>query len=127
MKYFIYISLISLSLLIAGCSKSQYDILPGRILDFNVPDTLRIGQVSTIEVSFMGGGDLCALPAFLKKDVSELLIGVKAYYKYPKGTPACLDAIPTHKLNIQIIPSRPGQFTIVATDGSGIVREVVVE
>lgn len=127
MKCFIYLSLISLLLSIAGCSKNQYDILPGRILAFNLPDTLRIGQSATIEVKFAGGSDGCALPAYLKWDVSESLAVVKAYYKYPKNPPGCLMYIPTHKLNIEIIPTHPGRFTIVAVDGSGVVKEVVVE
>jgi len=127
MKYFIYTTLISLILSITGCSKNQYEILPGRILEFNLPDTLSIGQAAIIEVLFAGGNDGCASPAYLKWDVSENLTAIQAYYKYPKNPLGCLMYIPTHKLNIEIIPSRPGRFTIAAVDGSGVVKEVVVE
>lgn len=127
MKFLFSLLTLTVLLLCSSCKKNKYDIIQGTITRFNVPDTLRLGEAAIVEVMFNGGNDGCAQPAHLKWSVEGNFLGVKAYYKYPKMTQGCLMYVPTHKLTIPIILRHPGQFFIVATDGSGAVREVVVE
>jgi hypothetical protein len=127
MKFLFSLLIFIVLLLCASCKNDKYDIIQGTITRFNVPDTLRLGEAAIVEVMFRGGNDGCAQPAHLKWFVEGNMLSVKAYYKYPKMTQGCLMYIPTHKLTIPIIPRHIGQFIIVATDGSGVVREVVVE
>ena len=122
--------LIITCLFLFACTKENDDddmvISTGSIYKIETLREITLGQTDTIEVTFSGGFNGCAVADRLE----TLLIGntttIRSFYQYPKKSQICTQILPVHMLKFTYKPTVKGTFTYKSFD-TDITASTVVK
>lgn len=100
-------------------------MLEGRVVEFNIPDTVQVNQAVTFTVAFEGGTNGCAEPVRLEPQTTGMQLAVRAFYRVPNTEQICTMVVPLHEMPLTHTFTQAGSYALCAGDQS-VVRTLVV-
>lgn len=106
-------------------SAETHTTLEGRVVEFNIPDTVQVNQAVTFTVAFEGGTNGCAEPVRLEPQTTGMQLAVRAFYRVPNTEQICTMVVPLHEMPLTHTFTQAGSYALCAGDQS-VVRTLVV-